>query len=138
MCQPSASNAIEPNSEPATISPTIMTSVRTTTSQVRRSFSSCLSPRKAWSWVHWSMEWECIDRLRQVRSVGRQYSLAGLWTKSAKRAVDSPRRFRCIKGHGDLSDLPTRRHAQVSRPVNSYEGATCLPTRRYHLTNWHG
>ena len=37
MCQPSASSAIDPESHPAEISPTIMTVVSPTTNQVRRS-----------------------------------------------------------------------------------------------------
>jgi hypothetical protein len=46
MYQPSASSAIDPNNDPAVISPTIMTTVSATTNQVRRSFWACLGPTK--------------------------------------------------------------------------------------------
>jgi len=36
---------VDPNSDPATISPTIMTAVSATTNQVRRSLRSCFGPR---------------------------------------------------------------------------------------------
>src|SRR5689334_5130002 len=62
MCQPSASSAIEPKIEPATISATIITTVRITTNQVRRSFCACFAPRKTWSCLQRSMDWECIER----------------------------------------------------------------------------
>ena len=39
MCQPSANSAIDPESHPTTISPTIMAAVSTTTNQVRRSLT---------------------------------------------------------------------------------------------------
>ncbi|OOO02826.1 MAG: hypothetical protein USCGTAYLOR_00936 [Chromatiales bacterium USCg_Taylor] len=46
MCQPSASRAMDPNTKPATISPTIMLAVSATTSQTRFSLRSCCLPRK--------------------------------------------------------------------------------------------
>lgn len=44
MCQPSASSAIDPNTLPATISPTIITSVRATTARTRRSLRAWAAP----------------------------------------------------------------------------------------------
>jgi hypothetical protein len=49
MCQPSASSAIDPDTTPATISPTIITAVTAITVRVRRWCSACSRPRKSCS-----------------------------------------------------------------------------------------
>src|SRR5277367_4667064 len=50
MCRPSAMSAIEPNSQPPTISAAIMAAQSQITAQVRRSLFSWPSPRKTWLW----------------------------------------------------------------------------------------
>src|SRR6185437_13421495 len=63
MCQPSATSAIEPKSEPPTISTSIIAAVSATTHQVRRSYSSWRAPRKAWPCVQGVIECGCMLRL---------------------------------------------------------------------------
>ena len=46
MWKPSASSAIEPVIQPATISPAIISAVSTTTQRVRQALSSCAAARK--------------------------------------------------------------------------------------------
>ena len=46
---------MDPNTVPATISPTIITAVRATTHRVLRALAACDAPRKRWSCVKWSV-----------------------------------------------------------------------------------
>ena len=50
MWRPSAISAIEPNSQPPTISASIMAPQSQMTAQVLRSLFSCPSPRNTWLW----------------------------------------------------------------------------------------
>src|SRR3546814_1143807 len=63
MCMPSASSAIDPVSQPAIISTTIIPAVSATTQSVRRSCASCASPRKICSCAWAALVLECTRQL---------------------------------------------------------------------------
>jgi hypothetical protein len=56
MCNPSATNATEPNHTPPAISATIIAVQITMTVHVFRSFRACAAPRKICEWRWPSME----------------------------------------------------------------------------------